>query len=182
LLAAATAVLNVHALTRFPGADTRVNVGKLVSGTSSNIIPADAVMLLETRADDQRTNAELERRVRNVLAGAAAIQEVAVAVERIGAASAVSCSVPAIEEVMGAAQDVPGLTVIDSHYVGVSDDASALIRAVQSAGGEATYCVVGATLFGAHHTPDFDLDEAALPLAVAVLERIVQRQELQLHS
>ena len=178
LLAAATAALNVHALTRFSGADTRVNVGMLVSGASSNIIPADAVMLLESRADDQGTNAELERRVRNVLSGAATIHEVAVAVERIGAVPAVSCSLQATEQVMAAAHDLPGLTVLDSHYVGVSDDASALIRAVHSAGGEATYCIVGATLVGAHHTPDFDLDEAALPLAVAVLERIVQRQEL----
>jgi aminobenzoyl-glutamate utilization protein A len=174
LLAAATALLNVHAMPRFAGADTRVNVGMLAGGTSSNIIPSDAVMLLETRADDETANAEMERRVRTILAGIAAAHEVQVDVERIGAAATGVCSPRAADAVREGTRALPNITTVPPLYVGVSDDATALMRAVQKVGGQATYCVVGADLDAPHHTPQFDFDEAALPLAVELLESVVR--------
>jgi len=44
------------------------------------------------------------------------------------------------------------------------------MRTVQSGGGLATYAVVGASSPGPHHSPTFDIDERALPLAVDLLE------------
>ena len=38
----------------------------------------------------------------------------------------------------------------------------------------ATYVALGADLAGPHHTPTFDLDEAALALGVDFLERLVR--------
>jgi aminobenzoyl-glutamate utilization protein A len=62
ILGAAAAALGVHALPPYPGHLTRVNVGQLVGGTSSNIVPDSAVLLLETRADDEAVAAELDTR------------------------------------------------------------------------------------------------------------------------
>ena len=47
-----------------------------------------------------------------------------------------------------------------------SDDITVMMHAVQEAGGRASYAVVGASNPAPHHNRRFDLDEAALPLAV----------------
>mgnify|MGYP003784721547 CR=1 FL=1 len=56
-----------------------------------------------------------------------------------------------------------------------SDDATALMRRVQSHGGTAIVAGIGADLAGPHHTPHFDFDEAALPGAVDLLEHLVRQ-------
>jgi metal-dependent amidase/aminoacylase/carboxypeptidase family protein len=47
-------------------------------------------------------------------------------------------------------------------------------RAVQEQGGTATYLVVGASNPAPHHSPEFDIDEACLEIAVDTLERAVR--------
>lgn len=173
LLGAATAVLNVHALPDFAGADTRINVGHLISGTSSNIIPDEALMLLETRADDDAINNELTARVRRVLAGAADMYGLGLAVDVVGQVRGAPCSPSTVTEVTAAMSGI--LQPAPPHYLGASDDATALMRAVQTRGGSATYCIAGADLAGPHHTPLFDFDEGALADATAVLESYIRR-------
>ena len=171
LLGAATALLNIHALPRFSTADTRVNVGTLRGGTAANIIAADAQMMIETRATDGGVNLELTRRVHGVLEHAAAMHELRVQVENIGGATTAACDRALVAAVGAAARALPGhVEVIEDHDVKVSDDATLLMRAVQSHGGLATYAVVGASSPGPHHSPTFDIDERALPLAVDLLE------------
>jgi aminobenzoyl-glutamate utilization protein A len=177
LLAAATALLNLHAMPRFADADTRINVGVLAGGTASNIIPAEAMMLLETRADGEAANVEMERRARRILAGAAAASGVEVDITCVGAAATGVCSPGAAEAVRAAAEAV-NLTPFQPPNIGVSDDATALMRDVQGAGGEATYCVVGADLAAPHHTPEFDCDEAALARAVELLVTLARSTEM----
>ena len=55
LLAAATATLNLHAISRHGGGDTRVNVGMLQAGEARNSIPAAATLRLEVRGDSEET-------------------------------------------------------------------------------------------------------------------------------
>lgn len=71
LLGAATALLNIHAIPRFSSGSTRINVGILNGGTAANIIPAHAKMIIETRSVTEETNAEMEKRVRNIVAHSA---------------------------------------------------------------------------------------------------------------
>lgn len=175
LLGAATALLNIHALPRFSTADTRVNVGTLSGGTAANIIAADAQMMIETRATDGEVNVELARRVRGILAHAAAMHELQVRVEDIGAATTAACDPDLIAELRRAASALPGPPdILDDHDVKVSDDATLLMRAVQSNGGLATYVVVGASSPGPHHSPTFDIDERALPLSVDLLQTVLK--------
>jgi aminobenzoyl-glutamate utilization protein A len=66
--------------------------------------------------------------------------------------------------------------VHDDHRFGASDDATLLMREVQKRGGTATYVVVGASSPAPHHSPEFDIDEACLPIAADVLERTVRKE------
>lgn len=175
LLGAATALLNIHSLPRFSTADTRVNVGTLWGGTAANIVAADAQMMIETRATDGEVNLEMTRRVHRVLDHAAAMQELHVQVEDVGGATTAVCDLDLVRHVRRSAEALPGqITITDDHDVKVSDDATLLMRAVQSRGGLATYMVVGASSPGPHHSPTFDIDERALPLSVDLLERCLK--------
>jgi aminobenzoyl-glutamate utilization protein A len=175
LLGAATATLALQGLTRVAGHDTRVSVGAVHGGTVSNIVPDTAELLLEVRADDGDVNTELEARARAMLAGAAAMHGLTVDVELIGSVDTARAD-PAAAAALATAGRAVGLQVVERRAAGAmaSDDATALIRRVQAGGGVASYAGLGADLAGGHHTATFDLDEAALPHGVAVLEQVVR--------
>ncbi|MHB8618766.1 MAG: amidohydrolase [Chloroflexota bacterium] len=176
LLGAATALLNIHALPRFSTSDTRVNVGLLEGGTASNIIARNAHMVVETRARVADVNQELERRVRQIVAGAAAMHDLDHEVTLVGEASTIRCDEELVDVVLDEARHVPGFTSFQRSHVAIgSEDASLLMQRVQERGGKATYMVVGSTTAAPHHSDLFDIDEAALPLAVGLLERVALR-------
>ncbi|WP_370291090.1 amidohydrolase [Nocardioides sp.] len=174
LLGAASATLALQGLTRVAGHATRVSVGRISGGTSSNIVPDTAEMLLEVRADDGEVNADLEQRARAMLEGAARMHGLEVDIERIGSVTTATADPAAVAAVVAAAE-ASGLTIAASAGSSVaSDDATALMRRVQAHGGVATYVGLGSTLASGHHTRAFDIDEAALPLGVDLLERLVR--------
>jgi aminobenzoyl-glutamate utilization protein A len=157
------------------GHETRVSVGRISGGISSNIVLDTAEVLLETRADNGGVNADLEARARAMLEGAVLMHGLTVEVELIGSVTTARADPSATRAVTDAGWAV-GLRVVEpAADSGVaSDDATALMRRVQAGGGTATYTGLGADLAGPHHTPTFDLDEAALPLGVDLLERLVR--------
>ncbi|MEU9831455.1 amidohydrolase [Streptosporangium sp. NPDC048047] len=172
LLAAATATLNLHALPRFAGATTRINVGRLQGGVAANVIAGEAELAYETRADTAGVADELARRAEVVVRAAAAMHEVGVELTRTGHATAATTD-PAVAAALTSAAE--GLAEVRAtHPLGASDDASLLMRAVQEAGGVAGYAVVGSDGPGPPHSPGFDVDEEVLPVAVAWLERAVR--------
>lgn len=175
LLGAAAATLAVHTMPPWPGHETRVAVGAVHGGTSSNVVPDRAEMLLETRADDREIDAALVERVRAALHGAAATYGLTVEVEPIGSVTTAVADPAASGTVARAAAEL-GLTVVvpGAEIAVASDDATAFMRRVQQRGGVATYLAIGSDLAGPHHTPRFDFDEAALGPGVDLLERIVR--------
>jgi aminobenzoyl-glutamate utilization protein A len=176
LLGAATALLNIHALPRFGTSDTRVNVGRLEGGVSSNVIAQHAAMAVETRAASTEVNQELERRVRTVIEHAAAMHGLEHEVEVTGGAETFDCDEELVDLVVEEAAEVASIQEARRWYrAGASEDASLLVRRVQEQGGKATYLVVGTTLAAPHHNDHFDIDEESLPVAVELLERIAHR-------
>ncbi|MFC4950913.1 amidohydrolase [Pseudonocardia sp. GCM10023141] len=175
LLGAASATLALAGLTRVAGHDTRVSVGRISGGTSSNIVPDFAEVLLETRADDGAVNADLETRARSMLHGAAQMHGLGVEVELIGTVTTARADAAAHDAVAAAGRAAGLRAVVPAADSGVaSDDATALMRRVQERGGTATYAGLGSDLAGPHHTATFDLDEAALPLGVELMERLIR--------
>jgi aminobenzoyl-glutamate utilization protein A len=175
LLGAASATLAINGIPRVPGHETRVAIGRISGGTASNIVPDRAEMLLETRADEGAVNDDLAERARTMLTGAAHMHGLTVDIELLGSVTTARADRAAVAVVESAAGEL-GLSTMDlppDNGLG-SDDATAFIRRVQEHGGIATYIGIGARLAGPHHTPDFDFDEAALPIGVDLLERIVR--------
>jgi aminobenzoyl-glutamate utilization protein A len=173
LLGAASATLALAGLTRVAGHETRVAVGRISGGTSSNIVPAEAEVLAETRADDAEVNAQLEARARAMIEGAALMHGLTVEIELIGSVTTARAD-PAATATVAAAGRAVGLRIAGPAEVSgvASDDATALMRRVQAHGGVATYVGLGADLAGPHHTPTFDLDESVLGSGVDLMQRL----------
>jgi aminobenzoyl-glutamate utilization protein A len=170
LLGAATAVLNLHAIPRHSGGESRLNVGVLHAGSGRNVTPARAVLKLETRGATAAVNEYMEARARAVLAAAAAMHGLGIDVSVAGATPSATSDAGLIARVREAAAQVPAVTTFeDTAFATASDDACAFMRRVQERGGLAAFVIVGAALASGHHTPRFDFDEAALPLGVNLL-------------
>lgn len=177
MLGAATALLNIHAIPRFSTGSTRVNVGVLEGGTAANIIPQHAKMIVETRSVSEEVNAELEQRVRNIIAHSAAMHELEHEIEVIGGAIPINSDLDMAELAIEEAKQVEGFTackVSDSNAMG-SEDASFMIKRVQERGGKGTYMAIGTDIPAPHHHPKFDIQEEILPRSVELLHRIAKR-------
>jgi aminobenzoyl-glutamate utilization protein A len=169
LLGAATAAVNLHAIPRHSGGETRVNVGVLEAGTGRNVTPAMASMKLEVRGESDEVLEYLERRARAVLDAAAAMYDLGLEVDIVGASPGTGSDQVVIERVRSAAGQVPEVTQFAATDVALaSDDAAALMRRVQERGGVASYLIIGSELASGHHTRTFDFDEAALGIGLKV--------------
>lgn len=177
LLGAATALLNIHAITRFSSADTRINVGVLEGGTAANIIPAYAKMIVETRSETEEVNAELEKRVRNIIASSAAMHDLNYEIEVIGGAIPIDYDDEMAELALEEAKKVEGFHSFKKgeHNSMGSEDASFMIKRVQDRGGKGTYMSIGTDIPAPHHHPKFDIQEEILPRSVELLNRIARR-------
>lgn len=173
LLGAATAILNLHAVPRHSGGESRINVGVCQAGSARNVTPGRALLKLETRGATADVNDSLEARAREILAGAAAMHGLGLDVEVAGATPSAASDPALIARVRDAAARVSEVTEFrESAFANASDDACAFMRRVQQRGGLASYLIIGARLASGHHTRTFDFDEAALPIGVEVLSHL----------
>lgn len=172
LIAAAAAALQLHAMPRHAGGNSRVNVGVLRAGTGRNVVAGSASMLMELRSQSAEVVAELERRARLIVAGTAAAHEVESEFVVAGKAPSARSDDAAMDAVAKAARGVPGVDQVSEPCVAeASDDATAMMRRVQEQGGVASYLIVGTDLPDGHHTPRFDVDERVLRPGIAVMTR-----------
>jgi aminobenzoyl-glutamate utilization protein A len=176
LLAGATAALGLHAITRHAGAPTFVNVGRMVAGNGRNVVADHCHLMLEVRGGDRDALDYMDRRAREVLAGAAAMQGVTLSLEPMGGSIGFTPSADAAAIVAEVAGGIDGVTQVVSGWpIGGGDDATILIERVQQRGGSATYFILGSDLAGIHHAADFDFDEAALHQGIELFAGIADR-------
>jgi aminobenzoyl-glutamate utilization protein A len=126
-------------------------------------------MKLEVRGESDEVLEYLERRARAVLHASAAMYDLGLEVDIVGASPGTGSDQVVIERVRSAAGQVPEVTQFAATDVALaSDDAAALMRRVQERGGVASYLIIGSELASGHHTRTFDFDEAALGIGLKV--------------
>lgn len=176
LLAAAAAALNLHAISRHGQGTSRINVGVLQAGTGRNVIPANAVLKLETRGGTSAINHYMYEQAVRIIEAAAAMYDVTVAITETGGAAGGSNS----PELVGVIEEVARQTGLFDELAGVcdfgaSEDCSYFMERVQQRGGQAAYVMVGADLAAGHHDFCFDFDEAALVKALGLAASMAER-------
>lgn len=178
LLAAAAAVMGLHAIPRHSDGQTRVNVGRLTAGTGRNVTPDRALMELEVRGETTAINDYMMQQAKSIIEGAAAMYGCTVTLSCVGMAES-----QASDEVLWrriadvTAQDLPHLTVSSQPNARNwgSEDISIMMNRVQTHGGLATYMRTTTPMAGAQHTVTFDFDESVLCRGVQVFCAAVVR-------
>ena len=170
LLAAATAVLNLHAISGHKDGVTRINVGRLQAGSGRNVVPGSAHLEIETRGATTDLNDYVYGRAVEVLEGAAAMYGCQIALRAMGGAQCATSDSELAGRVEEVASQMGGFSLRTPEEGGGSEDLTFMMRRVQENGGLATNIGLGADLGGwGHHTAEFDFDERALRLAVRLL-------------
>lgn len=170
LLAGACAALNLHAISRHSDGVTRINVGVLNAGTGRNVLPANALLKLETRGGTSAVNDFVVKEAKRMINASADMYDVKVELTEMGGAAGgnnspeLSARLEAIAEKYGIFKEI--MPFVD---FGASEDFSYFMERVQQNGGQAAYMMIGADLAAGHHDSKFDFDEAALSYAVKML-------------
>ncbi len=170
LLASACAALNLHAISRHGKGVSRINVGVLNAGSGRNVLPANAVIKLETRGGTSEINAFMARESARIINAAATMYDVKVAITEEGGAAGGNNS-PELSNKLAATAERLGIfnNIIPESDFGASEDYSYFMERVQQKGGEAAYVMIGADLSAGHHDSLFDFDEKVLDLGVKVI-------------
>jgi aminobenzoyl-glutamate utilization protein A len=170
LLAAATAVLNLHAIPRHKEGATRINVGRLDAGTGRNVICRKAHLVLETRGATTELDEYMVESSTRVLEAAAAMYGCSLEIKAMGGAQSGSSDASLASRVENIVLEMGGFSIRAPDKGGGSEDFTYMMQRVQERGGLATNIGIGANLGGwGHHTADFDFDEAALSDAIRLL-------------
>jgi aminobenzoyl-glutamate utilization protein A len=170
LLAAATAALNLHAISRHSQGASRVNVGVLNAGSGRNVIPANALLKLETRGATSLINEYMVGEARRIVEAAAAMYDVKLTVTEMGGAAGCENDPELVDRVRQVAERLSLFSsILAAGNIGGSEDCTYLMERVQQRGGKAAYIMVGTELAAGHHDSRFDFNEAALLPAGALL-------------
>jgi len=174
--AMAAAVQNLYAIPRHSEGATRVNAGDVGGGTAANIVPEGAYIEGEVRGESTELMEYTREHADRILENAAAMHDCEVSVTTAGEAPSATpddAVVDVVESVAGGTADVE--SVLRHADLGGSEDATYLMRHVQERGGKASFVGVGTDHPGGHHTSTFDVDEASLPIGVALLADSIRR-------
>ena len=176
LLAAAQAALAIHSIAPHSGGVMRVNVGALYAGEGRNVVPPHALMKIETRGENGEIASYAYERAVQSLKGAALMYGAELSVKKQGETITAESDEKLARIVADEALSIPGVTKTEIfRRMPGSDDACWLMRETQKNGGLATYVCIGADTVAGHHNGAFDLDEAALSIALETLHRAVMR-------
>ncbi|MDR2825291.1 MAG: amidohydrolase [Deltaproteobacteria bacterium] len=176
LLAACVASLNLHAIARHADGVTRINVGKLVAGEGRNVIPAKALLIMETRGLTTELDEYMLKESGRIIEAAARMYDCAYEVKIAGGSISGESDAGMLEVICAAAKDVPFYKdIIKIKEFGGGEDFSYMLKDVQDQGGQGTYIQVGVDRTAGHHNERFDLDEAGMLPAVELLARSISR-------
>lgn len=171
LLAAASAVLALHAIPRHSAGQSRVNVGTMHAGTGRNVIPDRAMLEIEVRGETTEINQFVAKSARDICMGAAAMYGCQCEITTMGEAEGQHSDEALLDRVAQiVARDLPYLTIssVKNAQNWGSEDISVMMNRVQEHGGQATYMRIMTPMAGAQHTVTFDFDENVLPRGVEV--------------
>ena len=163
LLGACVAAQNLHAIARHGLGVSMVNVGKIQSGVTFNVIPDTASLLLELRAGTREISDYLQKKTREVVEGAAAMYALEAEMD-VAVNLKAGVNHPDLVEIgTRVAETVPYITeIVPSIAINASEDFVVLADAVQNNGGKAIYVIHGTPVGAGQHSVAFDLDEKVI--------------------
>ena len=154
-----------------PFSPTVVTVATISAGQAFNIIPETVWLTGTVRAFTEEDRERLLRRIGEVASGIAGAFGATAAMKRGAGCPPVVCDPRMAELVRRAVSESPGAELIEPEPLTVGDDVGLFLRQVPGC-----YFLLGAGnetsgISAPHHHPEFDIDEACLPIGAEVLAR-----------
>ncbi|HWR28862.1 MAG TPA: amidohydrolase [Negativicutes bacterium] len=170
ILAACTATLNLHAISRHSHGASRINVGVIQGGSGRNVIPANALIKVETRGAVSDINEYVYAEAVRIIEASAAMQGCKVTMELMGGAAGCENDPELVERIRKVAERQKLLPeIVAAGNIGGSEDCTYFMERVQKNGGQAAFVMVGTELAAGHHDSFFDFNEEALVPAIALM-------------
>lgn len=167
LLAAATAVTNLHAIPRHGEGASRINVGKLIAGSGRNVIADEAFMQIEVRGATTAINQYVSDYALRILENAAAMHGCSCTYQITGAAESMASSPELCKRIREVCCRELDYTCPEEMLRSLgSEDFSYMMNRVQEQGGQAAFIRVCADTAGPGHSRRFDFGEECLAKTV----------------
>ena len=168
MLAAASAVLNLHAMPRFGSVPTQINVGKLTAGTGRNVVCDSALLEMEVRAGTSGACRYLEEYAERIAEHAASMHGCTCDVRCVGSAPVLKNSAGLTERALRVCRELGIRTVTAERSEGSSEDYAWFAREVLKNGGESLYLGFPCRCTAPNHDRAFDFDERVMAVGVRV--------------
>jgi aminobenzoyl-glutamate utilization protein A len=175
LLSAANCIINLHSIPRNSDGQTRVNVGKVIAGTSRNVIPETAKLEIEVRGVTTPLNRYMEIYARDIINASALMHDTVVEIKEMGKAHALTCDNDFMDEIKSLCLDYLPDVKLPDHYLsplGGSDDFSYMMTRVQAHNGKATYMKFLSDIKASPHNTSFDFNEDVLEKGPRIMASI----------
>lgn len=166
LLAAATAVLNIHAIPRHSDGSSRINVGTLHAGTDRNVICSTAKMELEVRGQTETINAYMEQYVQNILTCAGQMHNCTVQIEVAGYTPSIQSSEQLANHIRTICTNKLSLDVTPPCEMSFSEDFACMTQHVLSKGKQACFTGIQVPCNASLHSSNFDVSEDCIKVGV----------------
>lgn len=176
VLAAAHAVVALSGIARHSGGITRVNVGTIQGGTSSNVVADEAMISMEIRGETTEINNYMDQRAREICLAAAMMEGCTCEMVLMGHAPSQMSDIPFVERIAGVVREhLPQYSVssVTNAKNWGSEDIGFMMNRVQEQGGQAVYMRTTTTMASPQHTVLFDVDESVLKKGAVVFSSIV---------
>lgn len=163
LLAAAMATLAMETQVQDGRGIGRCNVGKLIAGTGRNVIPAEAMMCVETRGTTTDIAKKIYDNAMNSIDGAAKMYDVTYDIKKMGGAASAKSDDDfrdIVNEVVREGLHIEPITQYENS--GGSEDYTYMMSTVQAHGGRAMHMFLGTKRTGSAHNEWFDFGEDVL--------------------
>ena len=163
LLAAASAVMSLHAIPRHKAGASRINVGTLHAGSGRNVIPDEAKMELEVRGDTTQINDYMCQWAERIIRASADMYGCDVQLRVMGAAISLQSDEEMSKKVVSASKKV-GLKPAKKLAIPSfgSEDCAYMMERVQQQGGLASFMWLTVPTAAPAHTRRFDASEKVL--------------------
>lgn len=174
LLAAAGAAMSMQGIYRHSAGNSRINIGLLQAGTGRNVVPANALMKLETRGVTSEIDEFVKSEAIRMLNASAKMYDVQVEIKEMGGAKAAESDPELVDLAIETAKELGIFEKIihDADMPG-SEDYSFMMERVQSRGGKALFMLVGTDCASGPHTNTYDIDETSFSHAVALFSMLI---------
>ena len=174
LLAAANTAINLYAITRHSGGNTRVNVGVLEAGVGRNVIPPNAFMKMEVRGETRELMNFMQERAEHIVEGAATMYNVEYSITKAGETVSAPMDPEMVDLVAETAGQIPEVkTVIRQRQgTGGGEDCTFFMLRVQERGGKATIANIGTVGPAVGHNSYYDVNEDSLVTGVKLISLV----------